>query len=221
LVIGNGAYKSLPPLANPTNDAKDIAAVLRRLNFQVTELYDATYREMKEASRRFARALELGGVGLFYFAGHGIQVGGKNYLIPTDAQIERDYEAEYNSLHSSWILDAMGSSKSRVNIIILDACRDNPIARSGRSGLRGLAGVQAARGSLIAYSTSPGAVARDGKDRNSPYAASLISYLQEPGVQVEQMFKKVRIAVERETLGDQTPWESSSLVGDFFFALKK
>ena len=143
LIIGNNNYQVLPTLNNPINDAQDIAGVLSKLNFEVTELHNATLRQMKEASRAFGRALEFGGVGLFYFAGHGIQVRGENYLIPIDAKIERAYEAEYTSLPSRWVLDAMSEAKSLTNIIILDACRNNPISSIGRSTRQGLAGVQA------------------------------------------------------------------------------
>jgi len=218
LVIGNGNYEVFGKLKNPLNDAADISAVLRELGFQVTSLQDTTLRDMKEAIKRFAQSLDYGGVGLLYYAGHGIQVDGRNYLIPIDARIEKDYEAEYTSVHASWILDAIGAAKNRVSIIVLDACRDNPITRSTRTGKGGLAAVQAARGSFIAYSTAPGRLARDGRGRNSPYARALLRHIKTPGVRVEQMFKKVRIAVEQSTAGQQTPWETSSLIGDFYFA---
>lgn len=218
LVVGNGEYQQMGRLPNPVNDATDIAAALRTLGFQVTILLNATRREMEETLRRFRLEIRSDDVSLFYFAGHGIQIDGQNYLIPVDASIHREADVKYSAVPMNWVLETMQDAGNRVTIIILDACRNNPVTRSWRSGLRGLAVVQATRGSLIAYSTSPGNTAEDGKERNSPYTKALMQYMRQRGITVEQMFKQVRVAVEHVTGGKQTPWELSSLVGDFYFA---
>ena len=220
LVIGNAAYAD-SPLRNPVNDATDMAAALRQMGFEVTLLRDARRRQMNDAVRAFGRQLRQGGVGLFYFAGHGLQVAGQNYLVPIGADIEEEFEVSDEAVSAGRILGAMEAAGNGLNLVILDACRNNPYSRGfrGRSA-RGLAApAQAARGSLIAYATSPNAVAADGSGRNGLYTKHLLRYMQEPGLGVEEMFKKVRIAVERESGGQQTPWELSSLPGDFSFTV--
>src|SRR4029453_16479573 len=172
---------------------------------------------MIEAIGLFSRQLRQGGVGVFYFAGHGVQVGGENYLIPVDARIGREQDVPYEAVPVGRILGGMEDADNQLNIIILDACRDNPFARQWRSGQRGRAGIQAGRGSLIAYATAPGAVASDGDGRNGLYTSYLLQHLTTPGLSVEQVFKKVREGVVKATKGRQTPWESSSLIGDFAF----
>ena len=219
LVVGNAAYAD-SPLRNPVNDATDMAAALRQLGFEVTLLRNARRRQMNDAVRAFGRRLRQGGVGLFYFAGHGLQVAGQNYLVPIGADIEEEFEVSDEAVSAGRILGAMEGAGNGLNLVILDACRNNPYSRGfrGRSA-RGLAApAQAARGALIAYATSPNAVAADGSGRNGLYTKHLLRYMQEPGLGVEEMFKKVRIAVERESGGRQTPWELSSLTGDFSFA---
>lgn len=217
LVIGNADYK-LMPLANPKNDATDIAAKLRRLNFQVTLAIDKSKQEMKTLIREFSRNIQQrGGVGLFFYAGHGLQVDGKNYLIPTDFDVSDAYEVSDASVDAGLITGAMEEAANPLNIIILDACRDNPFPRKNRSGARGLARIRSASGTIIAYSTGPGNVAADGKGRNSPYTKYLLQFMGAPGLSIEQVFKRVRVAVENATEGKQLPWESSSLRGDFYF----
>jgi len=218
-VIGNGSYKSAP-LRNPVNDAKDIASALRKLGFIVIHKQNATQREMETSIREFGEMLRKGGVGLFYYAGHGLQVNGINYIIPLDAEIREETDVKYEAVDARRVLDAMYNAGNDFNIVILDACRDNPLARSFRSGSSGLARMDAPRGTIVAYSTSPGKVALDGKGRNSPYTAALLEHMDDPGLTIEQVFKKCRRRIGRDTGGQQTPWESTSLTGDFYFSTK-
>jgi len=217
LVIGNADYKG-ERLANPLNDASSIANTLKRLGFNVEIKTNANRRQMSEAINRFGDKLKGNETGFFYFSGHGAQVNGENYLIPIDAQIDNERDVKYATVHIGEILDAMADAKNSVNIVIIDACRNNPFARSWRSGSRGLAPIHAARGMIIAYSTAPGNLASDGPaGGNSPYMKHLMSEMLIPGLPVEQVFKKVRVDVQKETGGKQMPWESSSLIGDFYF----
>jgi len=219
LVIGNGTYR-YSALHNPVNDAKDMAQVLTHLGFSVILRTDANLRTMDRSIRTFGKQLQQGGVGLFYYAGHGVQVNGINYLIPVDAIIESESDIKYESVDAGRILGKMHDAHNRLNIIILDACRDNPFARSFRSSRRGLAKMDAPTGSIIAYSTAPGSVAADGTGKNGLYTSKLLKYIVIPGLPVERIFKKVRIEVMQESADKQVPWESSSLTGDFFFAGK-
>lgn len=221
LVIGNSKYKLANELNNPINDATEIANSLRQLGFDVTLLKDADLRQMEQAMENFNRKLRQGGTGLFYFAGHGTQVDGENYLIPVEARLEREQDVRYESLALGKLLNVMEDAANDVNIIILDACRNNPFGRKWRSFQGGLAApTQTVKGTLIAYATSPGKVALDGTGRNSPYTTALLRHIKSPNLNVEQMFKQVRADVLQETNGKQTPWESSSLVGTFAFNLK-
>jgi Caspase domain len=219
LVIGNSHYKQAP-LTNPVNDARAIARALAGSGFAVTEKEDLGLKDMHIALRDFGDALRQGGVGLFYFAGHGVQVKGRNYLVPVDADIEREDEVIYNSLDASQVLDKMESASNRLNIVILDACRNNPFARSTRSAASGLAQMDAPVGTLIAFSTAPGSVASDGSGENGLYTQHLLQSLREPGVKIEDVFKRVRASVRRDSKGKQIPWESTSLEGDFIFVPK-
>lgn len=216
LVMGNAAYQN-GRLRNPVNDATDIAATLQKLGFTVTLARDVDLREMEQAIDTFSRRLRQGGVGLFYFAGHGVQVEGENYLIPLQARIRREQDVRYEAVPAGRILGAMEDAGNGVNLVILDACRDNPFTRRWRSSQRGLASMQALRGSLIAYATEPGGTAIDGKGRNGLYTKHLLQHLATPGLSVELMFKQVRVEVVEATGGRQTPWESSSLIGAFSF----
>ncbi len=221
LVIGNGNYTGVSPLANPPNDARLMAGTLRSLGFEVIEKIDASQKSMKRAVRAFGDLLEAGGddaVGLFYYAGHGVQVKGANYIIPVDAQIIKEGDVSIESIDANDVLSMMEHSGAGLNFVILDACRNNPFLSSNRSGSRGLAEMNAPTGSFIAYATSPGDVAADGDGVNSPYTTALSNAMLEPGIAVERMFRKVRNNVRSATNNDQTPWESSSLIGeDFFF----
>jgi formylglycine-generating enzyme required for sulfatase activity/uncharacterized protein YraI len=220
LVIGNAAYsEDIGALRNPGNDATDMAATLRQLGFVVTLVRDATHQRMAEAIEDFSRQLRPGSVGVFYYAGHGAQVGGRNYLIPLGARITAEAVVPYQAVAAEEVLarmEAAGQGKS-LNVIILDACRNAPFMRGWRSPLRGLAPMQATGGSLVAYATSPGAVAADGTGRNGIYTRHLLRFMTEPNLPVELMFKQVRLAVEQETNGQQIPWELSSLRENFAF----
>ena len=216
LVIGNGQYKD-SPLPNPVNDARAIAKALTASGFKVTIRENAGQKDMQLAMRDFGDALKNGGVGLFYYAGHGMQVKGRNYLVPVDAQIQREDEVAYNSVDAGQVLDKMEAANNRLNIVILDACRNNPFARSFRSGGAGLAQMDAPVGTLIAFATAPGSVASDGDGQNGLYTQHLLQSLQKPGAKIEDVFKNVRAAVRKDSGGKQIPWESTSLEGDFIF----
>ena len=216
LVIGNANYQS-SPLRNPLNDARDMAAALKGLGFQVQSLLDADAGQMEQAILDFGDRLRTGGVGLFYYAGHGVQAQGSNYLIPLQANISREIQLKRKAIDAGLVLDAMGAANNGLNIVILDACRDNPYANSFRNTTRGLARMDSPKGSLIAYATAPGDVAADGDGRNGVFTKHLLEQMQKPGVQVEQVFKQVTQAVHAETRQRQTPFMTSSLLGDFYF----
>ena len=223
LVVGNSAYKTAP-LSNPGNDAADMAAALQNVGFQVTTLRDASLRQMREATRRFEESVVNADVALIFFAGHGIEAKGRNFMVPVDAEIAREYELEDQAFDAglwlSMLEGARGQNAQRVNIVILDACRDDPLTRRWRSSAsRGLGRMDAPSGTVLVYSTSPGKVAADGPkgQRNSPFTKSLLRAMQQPNQPIEQVLKDVRRQVLLETNGDQVPWENSSLVGDFVF----
>jgi hypothetical protein len=219
LVIGNANYP-VGGLTNPVNDATDIAKALRELGFEVIFRKDANQRSMGEAIEQFNDKLSQNGVGLFYYAGHGMQIKGENYLIPIGAKIRREQDLIYEAIPLGTILGAMESSKNSTNLVILDACRTNPFSRGSRSAQGGLANVQAAKGTLISFATNPGEVAKDGygeASRNSPYTASLLQHIKTPGIRVEEMFQNVRKSVLERTRDQQLTWESTSLIGTFAF----
>ncbi|MBT8350817.1 MAG: caspase family protein [Deltaproteobacteria bacterium] len=220
LVIGNGAYKS-SPLRNPANDASDIASMLKKLGFNVILKTNANQRTMKKSIRNFGNKLRHGGVGLFYYAGHAVQVHGANYLIPIGAQIESVSDIEYEAIHAGRVLGKMEDAGNGLNIIVLDSCRDNPFARSFRSSEKGLAKMDAPTGSILAYATAPGSIAADGTGRNGLYTSKLLKHMAIPGLEIEKVFKKVRIDVLRSSQKKQVPWESSSLIGEFYFNPKR
>lgn len=216
LVIGNSAYQT-SPLKNPLNDAEDMAAALRNLGFKVILKKNADRRTMEDTIRFFGKQLRNGGIGLFYFAGHGVQVEGRNYLMPVDARIESESDVRYEAVDAGRVLGKMEDAENQLNIVILDACRNNPYARAFRLDQSGLARMDAPTGSLIAYSTAPGEVAADGTERNGIFTKHLIQHMITPNLSIEQVLKRVRIDVARQTNGRQIPWESSSLMGDFYF----
>ncbi len=219
LVIGNGEYASLP-LSNPVNDARLMANTLRELGFQVIEHQNLSQKAMKRAIRTFGDRLEKAGaesVGLFYYAGHGVQVDGHNYLIPIGADIDRESDVDIEAVSANVVLKTMARAFTRLNFVILDACRDNPYKRSFRSSVRGLARMDAPRGTLVAYATSPGDVAADGTAANSPYTEVLSRVMRQPGLSAEIVFRRTRTEVMEVTGDRQVPWEESSLTGDFFF----
>jgi hypothetical protein len=216
LVIGNGAYKD-GRLINPPNDARAIAATLRDLGFNVMEYIDANQEQMETSIREFGDRLRMGGVALFYYAGHGIQVGGSNYLIPIGAIIERETEVKYKSVDAGFVLAQMEDAKNSVNIVILDACRSNPFARRWRSSTKGLATVDAPTGTIVSFATAPGKEASDGDAGNGLYTERLLYYMKQPGLTIEDIFKYVRRDVQLKSRNQQTPWELSSLTGNFYF----
>ena len=213
LLIGNSAYRE-SPLRNPVNDVRAMAQRLKELGFTVLVHENATKRTMEAAIVEFGRRLAEGGVGAFYYAGHGLQVRGRNYLVPVDADIEDEASTRVAAVDVELLLEQMAEAKNRVNIVVLDACRNNPFERRMRGASRGLAAVDAARGTLVAYATAPGSVAADGDGKNGLYTEELLEALREPGLKIEEVFKRVRINVARRSKGAQTPWESSSLTGD-------
>jgi Caspase domain len=218
LVIGNSEYE-VGSLRNPANDAQDMAGTLVKLGFDVTLKLNADQAQMEHAISEFGRQLYQGGVGLFYYAGHGVQVDGENYLIPVKAKLESESDVRYKAVNIGQVLGKMGEARNGFNIVILDACRDNPFAKSFRSASRGLAVVNSAavKGTLVAYATSPGNVASDGEARNGLYTKHLLQNIAAPGLPVEQVFKRVLQGVEQDTNGKQSPWTSSSFSGDFSF----
>jgi hypothetical protein len=217
LIIGNSRYRYTAPLANPANDATDIAAALEKLGFAVALKVDASLRAMENEIKVFGRRLRDGGVGLFYYAGHGVQVAGRNYLIPIDADVDSESDIRYEAVDAGRLLGKMEDAGNGTNIIILDACRNNPFSSKFRSVARGLAKMDAPAGSLIAYSTAPGSVASDGEGRNGLYTAKLLELIDTEGLTIEDCLKKVRIAVMDATGNKQVPWESSSLTVNFYF----
>lgn len=217
LVIGNGGYATAP-LKNPVNDARGMAAALKSLGFEVSLVTDATMQQMETAVREFGQKLRQGGVGLFYYAGHGVQVAGENYLIPVNAVIQSEGDVKFGALNAGLVLAKMEDAGNGVNVVILDACRSNPYARSFRTAEQGLAKMDAPTGSLIAYSTSPGKVASDGGGKNGLYTHHLLNNIATPGLSVEELFKRVRQGVAGDSAKKQVPWEASSLIGQFSFA---
>ena len=220
LVIGNANYKTRP-LRNPRNDADDVSSSLKATGFQVIDLRDASLQQMRAGVRQFGDRLINNDVGLVYYSGHGVEVKGRNYFIPVNADIMREDEIADQGLDVSLILEKMNTAGKGVNILIVDACRDDPFGRSFRSTSRGLAQMDAPRGTIIAYATSPGKVAADGDGRNSPYTKNLVKAMLQPNKPIEQVFKEVRRAVQEETKNQQTPWENTSLSGDFYFRVQK
>jgi tetratricopeptide (TPR) repeat protein len=221
LVIGNGKYQFAAPLPNPPNDAADIAKALRKLGFDVVEGRDLDRPGMDNAIRQFGRKLDGADIALFFYAGHGLQVNGKNYLVPVDAKLERPGDLTLDAVDISTVLAQMEAEK-RVNLIFLDACRDNPLARSLARSLgtrssavgQGLASIQSAIGTMIAYATQPDNVALDGEGRNSPFTAALLKHLVTPGLEIGALMKRVRADVIAATREKQVPWDHSSLIGD-------
>lgn len=219
LVIGNSSY-AVSPLNNPTHDAKLVAASLRSVDFDVVELHDLDREGLLRAIRAFGDKLRKGGVGLFYFAGHGVQVDGRSYLVPVDARIRVTSDVTLEAVDAGHVLARMEEAKNRLNLVVLDACRNNPLPKATRTSGGGLAFLQAPTGVLIAYATAPGQVAADGSGTHSVYSEAFAQELRTPGARVEDVFKRVRSRTRRATSGAQVPWESSSLEGDFFFVAK-
>jgi len=217
LVIGNSAYAE-GALANPVNDARDMATTLRQFGFEVLSGGDLNRRQMEDLIREFGRKIRKGGIGMFYFAGHGFQVNGANYLIPIGAVINGEAEVRYEAVDAGFVLAQMEEARNRLNIVVLDACRNNPFARSFRSQSGGLASIDAPVGTLIAYATAPGRTASDGGGSNGLYTKELLAAMRVPDLKLEDVFKRVRTEVRRQSNNQQIPWEASSIEGDFYFS---
>jgi len=208
LVIGNASYQD-NPLKNSINDAEAMANALKDVGFDVILLENADLKQIENAIDTFHHQLKAGGVGLFYYAGHGTQVDGENYLIPVNAKLDVAEDVRYEAIPVGKVLARMEDAANQMNIVILDACRNNPFARKWRSSQRGLAPIQSARGALIAFATEPGGVAADGEGENGLYTSFLLKHLKTPNLDVELMFKRVREDVVQATQNKQVPWESS------------
>src|SRR5215470_1693275 len=223
LVIGQSAYKSVPALPNPGNDAKAVTQLLTDSGFEVSSAADLTQNEMRTAVSDFAGKVAAKGpdtVALVFYAGHGIQVDGENFLIPTDIDPKREADIPMQAVRLNDVLNTLASVPSRMRFLLLDACRNNPFPELGKTAGSGLAIVDAkvgAPGTFMSFSTSPGAVAEDGSGVNSPYTTALLEAAKQPNIPVEETFKRVRVAVNKATDGRQTPWDSSSLTEDFKF----
>ncbi len=215
LVIGNNNYTSFSKLKNPINDAKAIKYILENKGFSVLYQENISKRQFKKSIKQFSNKLSKGGVGLFFYAGHGIQVEGQNYLIPANAKIEEKDDVEYEAISLNYITKKMKNAHNRLNIIILDACRNDPFSRGGNGGL---APVQNARGMFVAYATEAGGTAKDGKEKNGVFTKALINYIDKP-LSIEEVFKKTREEVFKSTHGIQYPGVYNQIIGDFYFTL--
>ncbi|MEH2526434.1 MULTISPECIES: caspase family protein [unclassified Bradyrhizobium] len=219
LVIGNSNYQTAPRLTNPGNDAQSMSQLLNSAGFEVTQATDLTRSDMIRVVQDFsAKVAERGPgtVAMIYYAGHGVQVAGENYLLPVDAKIASSSDLDGNSLRLVDLMGTLESIQSRMRIVVLDACRNNPFPEVNDTR-RGLAIVDAPRGSIVGYSTAPGMEAQDGDGNHSPYTSAFLNVAREPNLPIEQLFKRVRLEVNNVTNGRQTPWESSSLTSDFYF----
>lgn len=220
LVIGNGAYQNVTRLANPVNDATDMAAALQRIGYAVTLVTDGDLSTMNNGLRSFLRDADHADAALVFYSGHGVQVKGDNYLLPVSARIEDELDLDTQSLSLSKLRQLVDGAAPKVQILILDACRDNPLARQlvRGGGTRGLARIDldpSSSGTLIAYSTAPGAVAQDGSGRNSPFTQALLAHIETPNLDIRQMFGEVRADVDRTTQGAQRPWVEEAIIGSF------
>ncbi|MEM6824702.1 MAG: caspase family protein [Pseudomonadota bacterium] len=223
LVVGNSAYATVSSLDNPGPDAQLIATTLEGAGFEVTLLKDATRITLVRAIAQFGRDLRAAGeeaTGLFYYAGHGVQSFGSNFLLPVDVSLTDAADLDLVAVEAQAVLRQMASARNRTNIVILDACRDNPFETVPDLNSSGLAEMKAPTGTFLAYATAPGAVALDGTEGNSPFTAALAERMSEPGLPIEQLFKDVRVSVLETTGGAQVPWDTSSLTGDFSFVEK-
>lgn len=219
LVIGNANYQHAPQLANPDDDAQSMAQFLNSAGFEVVAATDLTQDDMIRVVQDFSAKIASRGpntVAMVYYAGHGVQLAGENYLVPVDAKVSNPTELVNNSVRLVDVMSTLETIPSRMRIVILDACRNNPFPEVNDAG-RGLAIVDAPNGSIVGYSTAPGTEALDGTGGHSPYTQAFLNVAREPNVPIEQLFKRVRLQVNQSTSGAQIPWESSSLTSDFTF----
>ena len=228
LIVGNSAYTNAGVLANPANDANDMAAALKELGVEVILGLDLDKRSFDTRVRDFSRALTDADTGILFYAGHGLQVAGRNYLVPVDAQLQNERDLDFEAIGLDFVLKQMELEREgKTNIVFLDACRDNPLARNLARSMgtrsasigRGLAQVQTGVGTFIAYSTQPGNVALDGSGRNSPFTAALAKGVAQPSRNLTAVMIDVRKEVLAVTNGRQVPWDHSALTGDFYFHL--
>jgi sulfatase modifying factor 1 len=224
LVIGNGSYRHATVLNNPVNDVRAMARVLRSVGFEVVAAENVELRPMLRAVAEFSARMQRGGVGLFYYSGHAIQVAGKNYLVPIDAELPSDVYVPSDTVDLGHVLLRMDGAENQLNIVVLDACRDNPFARKwpslgrGASSSRGLAAATAPPGTYVAYATDPDNVASDGQPGgNGVYTGELVRFLTQPGLKIEDVFKRTADAVLRRTNRSQRPWVTTNFTGDFYF----
>jgi uncharacterized caspase-like protein len=228
LVVGNSAYLHASALPNPANDASDVAAALKEMGFGAILGLDLDKRAFDAKVREFSKALTGADTALFYYAGHGLQVAGRNHLVPVDAQLGNERDLDFEAVSLDFVLKQMELEREgKTSIVFLDACRDNPLARNLARSMgtrsasigRGLAQVQTGVGTFIAYSTQPGNVALDGDGRNSPFTAALVKGVRQPGRNLTAVMIEVRKEVLSVTGGKQVPWDHSALTGDFYFHL--
>ena len=223
LVIGQSNYRAVPPLPNPANDARAVAQLLTDSGFEVLTAADLSQNEMRARVGDFAAKVAAKGpdtVALVFYAGHGLQIDGENFLVPVDVDPKRETDIPLQAIRLNDVLNTLTSVPSKTRILLLDACRNNPFPAINRSAGHGLAIVDAktgAPGTFMSFSTSPGAEAEDGSGADSPYTTALLSAAKEPGLSIEDTFKRVRVSVNKATEGRQTPWDSSSLTDDFRF----
>ena len=229
LVIGNSAYENATTLPNTRNDANDVSAALKRVGFEVFEGVDLDHPGMRRAVRDFSTAIKGAEVALFFYAGHALQLGNKNHLLPVSATLVDESDLDFVTVELSLILRQM-KRNARTSLIFLDACRDNPLSRSLAASMgpsrsanlgRGLAPVERVLGSFVAFATAPGDVASDGNGRNSPFTKALLDHIDTPGQSINQMMIEIRNDVVARTNGQQIPWDHSSLTGNFFFVEPK
>jgi Caspase domain len=223
LVIGQSAYRSVPALPNPANDAKAMTQLLSDSGFEVLSASDLSQDQLREKVSEFASQMATKGpdtVALVFYAGHGLQIDGENYLVPVDIDVKREADIPIQAVRLNDILNTLSSVPSKMRILLLDACRNNPFPEINKTAGHGLAIIDAKTGSpgtFVSFSTSPGAEAEDGNGGDSPYTTALLTAAKEPGLAIEETFKRVRLSVNRATDGRQTPWDSSSLTEDFSF----
>ena len=221
LVIGNSDYQYIPRLSNPTNDAALMASTLQSLGFSLiggSSQKDLDKPALDRAVQAFGQAAEGATVALFYYAGHGVQVKGSNYLVPITANPTKETDVDFQMVDMGLVLRQLESAGAKLNVIILDACRNNPFGGRGlRSTSAGLAQMQAPEGTLIAYATQPGNVAQDGAGGNSPFTAALAETLKQPGLDIFRVFNAVGVEVKRSTGGHQQPWIASSPIDGYFY----
>lgn len=218
LIIGNSAYPGNMALANPSNDAKDMAATLRNMGFGVIEVIDSDRATMIEAIERAGKNLSgKQGIGMLFYAGHGLQLDWRNYMVPVDAKMNSAADVPKQAVDIEVVMKTFKSAGNRMNIVVLDACRDDPFATSKTSSGKGLAPMDAPTGTFLAYATAPGNVAQDGTGKNGLYTGFLLQELQKPNANIENVFKRVRFAVRKASDGAQIPWETTSLEDDFVF----